>query len=34
MSLPSNGFFDVGYSIDIVCTDGFGEMFQGEVGLG
>ena len=33
MSFPSNSPFDIGGSINIVCMDGLGKAFQGEVGL-
>ena len=34
VGFPSDGFFDIGHSINIVCTDGLGEIFQGGVCFG
>ena len=34
MGLPSNGSFDIGSSINIICTDGLGETIQGEICFG
>ena len=34
VSFPSNGSLDIGSSINIICTDGLGEMMQGEVCFG
>ena len=28
---PSDGSLDIGHSVNIVCMDGLGETFQGEV---
>ena len=34
MSLPSNGSFNIGSSINIISSDGFGKIMQGEVCFG